>query len=248
VSWKPEDRIRSDGTPLSIVEAFHWYNGLTLLFKRWHSWMGVDSETSVPSVGPGASRRSGHAQIARLAGRPRSEGIPALIGEFGVPFDLLKGQSYRTGNYAAQEDALAAYYDALDAALLPSTIWNYSATNTHETGDGWNTEDLSLYSATTGMGRAVRGFSRPYAMAVAGIPLKMHFNRKTRCFTLEWEAVDGVTEIFVPAHWYPEGWRSDFSGENAELEEKPEENRLFVTVSGVPAKVSVRVFPLGKAE
>jgi hypothetical protein len=235
-SWKPEDRIRSDGTHLSIVEAFHWYDGITLLFKKWRSWLTADSVTSFISVGPGASKRSIVKQVAHLSSLPRGEGIPALLGEFGVPFDLEGGMSYRTGNYAAQESALGAYYDAIDAALLSSTIWNYSATNTHETGDGWNTEDLSIYTVTTGEGRAVRGFCRPYAMAVSGLPAEMAFDRKRRVFTLEWDAVDGETEIFVPSIWFPEGWRSDFASENAdcsaELEEKPDAQRLVVTVRG----------------
>ena len=64
----------------------------------------------------------------------------------------------------------------------------------------------------------------------------MEFNRKRRVFTLEWDASSGVTEIYVPAHWYHEGWRSDFESDSptgqAVLEEKSEEQRLFVTVEG----------------
>jgi hypothetical protein len=231
-SWTAEDRLDSDGKPYSIVEAFHWYDGMTLLFKKWHSWMIADSETSAPSFGPGAAARSVRAQLARLAARPRGDNIPAFLGEFGVPFDLSRGRSYRSGSYREQETALGAYYDAVDAVLVHSTIWNYSASNTHEAGDGWNTEDLSIYCATTGEGRAVRGFSRPYAMAVAGMPVSMEFDRKKRVFTFEWDAVDGITEIFVPSHWYPEGWRASFVGENAVLEEKPEARRLLVSVTG----------------
>lgn len=234
--WNAEDRVRSDGTALSVVEAFHWYDGLTLLFKKWRPWLHADGETSALSFGRGAVARSVKAQIARFAGKARADGIPAFLGEFGVQFDLANGRSFRTGDYSAQEAALGCYYDAIDAALVSSTIWNYSASNTQASGDGWNTEDLSIYCATTGEGRAVRGFSRPYAMAVAGVPVKMEFNRKRRAFTLEWDALSGVTEIYVPAHWYPEGWRADFESDSptgqAVLEEKGEEQRLFVTVEG----------------
>lgn len=251
-SWKAEDRVREDGTPLAIVEAFHWYDGLMLLFKKWRPWLHADSETSALSFGRARVARSIKAQIARFTAYARGDGIPAFLGEFGVQFDLDGGRSFRTGDYVAQEDALGTYYDAIDAALIPSTIWNYSASNTHAAGDGWNTEDLSIYCATTGNARAVRGFSRPYAMAIAGVPIKMEFNRKNREFILEWEAIPGTTEIFVPAHWYPEGWRAEFEplspNGQAVLEEKGEIQRLFITVespdsgceSAVRAKVVVR--------
>ena len=247
-SWTVADRIRSDGTPLSVVEAFHWYDGMTLLFKKWRPWVTADGETSKLSFGHAGVRRSVNNQLSRFAGTPRREGIPALLGEFGVQFDLDNGKAYRTGDFSAQEDALGTYFDAIDAGLLSSTIWNYSASNTHEKGDGWNTEDLSIYSATTGDGRAVRGFCRPYAMAIAGIPGKMRFDRKKRVFSLEWDAADGITEIFIPTIWYPEGWQADFAGISptgkAVLEEKPEMQRLFVTVEGT-GRVSVTVRPAG---
>lgn len=245
--WTAEDRIRSDGTPLAVVEAFHWYDAPTLLFKKWRPWLAVDGETAHMSISPGAAARGAREQLERLAGYPRSENMPALLGEFGTPFDLDRGASYRTGSYAAQEEALGSWYDAIDASLLHSTVWTYAASNTHEKGDGWNTEDLSIYSSTTGSGRAEKGFSRPYAMAIAGTPVKMSFDRKKRVFVLEWEAVDGVSEVFVPTHWYPEGWRAFFEGGNAELEEKPDAQRLLITVSGA-GRAAVRIVPSSDGE
>ncbi len=251
-SWKPGELVSEDGKPLAVVEAFHWYDGLTLLFKRWHTWVMADGENGTLSVGLGASRKSAARQLSRLAKMPREESIPALIGEFGVQFDLRDGRAFRTGDYSEQEEALTTYYDAIDASMLSSTIWNYSASNTHEAGDGWNTEDLSIYSATTGEGRAVRGFCRPYAMAVAGTPVSARFDAKRRTFAFEWDATPaegeaGLSEFFVPSVWYPEGWRAEFAGEGAELEELPEAQRLTVRVSS-QARARVTVRPLGRDE
>lgn len=244
-SWTKRDLFTSQAKPISVIEAFHWYDGLTLIFKKWRPWFTADGETNVPAFGRGNVKKCIRRQLARLALQARREGIPAFLGEFGVPFDLDEGRSYQSGDYKAQEEALGVYYDAIDESFLPSTIWNYSASNTHGSGDGWNTEDLSIYSASTGGGRAVKGFSRPYAMAVAGMPLKMRFDRKKRVFTVKWEASEGITEIFVPSHWYPEGWRAIFSGGNAVLDESPETQRLTVQVSG-GGTVSVTVQPLEK--
>ena len=52
------------------------------------------------------------------------------------------------------------------------------------------------------------GFSRPYVMALSGKPLEMRFD--TNCsFQLRWDAVPGTSEIYVPSHWYPDGWETD---------------------------------------
>lgn len=236
VHWSNEDKVRPDGQTLAVVEAFHWYDGLTHIFKKWRSWICADSETEALSFGPGASRKSIFNQISRMATRTRSGGMPPFLGEFGIQFDSPKK------NYSAQEEALGVYYDAIDASLLSSTIWHYSSTNTTEVGDGWNTENLSLYSASSNEGRAVKGFCRPYAMAISGMPQQMKFDTKKREFTLVWDAVPGATEIFIPNIWFPEGWRSSFEGGSAELEEKPEEQRLYVRVLE-PSSVTVRVRP-----
>lgn len=240
--WIDEDKKTSEGDILSIVEAFHWYDGATLLFKKWRPWLSVDSETEKVSFGPGRAASGAQEQLHRLSNYPKNEGIPALLGEFGCPFDLDRGASYKSGDYTKQEEALGSWYDAIDRNLLHSTVWNYSATNTHKTGDGWNTEDLSIYCADTKEGRGVKGFSRPYAMAISGIPLEMHFDRQKKIFELSWEAIEGTSEIFVPAHWYPESWDFSYEGESSELEAKVQEQRLLVHTKR-PGKARVCIFP-----
>jgi len=254
VDWSAEDRARPAGGAFNVVDGLHWYEGLSLLTKKWRPWIIADSETSAPIFGRHAARASIREQLSRLASRPRAEGIPAFLGEFGIPFDLEGGRSLKTGDYSAQEDALGAFYDGIDAALVHSTIWNYAAGNTHRDGDGWCTEDLSVYCAEDGGGRAVRGFCRPYAMAIAGLPEAMAFDTRSAEFTLVWDASLGTTEVFVPSVWYPEGWTAEVVGVGgkgygadgrvaaAELDERPDAQRLFVSTV-VPCRLRLTVRP-----
>ena len=228
ISWSAEDRIRPDGKPLNIVDASHWYEGLTLLTKQWRAWLCADSETNKPVFGVSRVKKSIREQIARLAGRPRSEGTPAFLGEFGIPFDIGNKKSFSTGDYSKQEEALGIFYDGIDAAFLHSTIWNYSASNTNKEGDFWNTEDLSIYCSDTNSGRAVRGFSRPYALAISGTPIEMHFDSGTRVFIFSWEAEPGTTELYVPSHWYPEGWHIKIIPTESTVETSIEDQRVLV--------------------
>ncbi len=243
VTWAGPESLDSKGAPYRIVEAFHWYDGLTLLFKKFRPYLAADSETRALVLGRRAVQRSFRGQLSRLAARPRAEGVPALLGEFGIPFDLDGGRAYRSGNYGVHERALGSYYDAIDANLLSSMQWNYSASNTHQRGDGWNTEDLSLWCRSTGRERALKGFCRPYAFAVAGLPLNMHFDRKKRIFTFEWQVSQDMTaedetglatELFIPSCWFPGGWITSFSGGDAIVVEMPEKQvvQIFVKEEG----------------
>jgi hypothetical protein len=125
---------------------------------------------------------------------------PCLLGEFGLPFDLNRRRAYRTGDYRLHEAALDRYYDGVDANLLHSTIWNYTSDNTHDEGDGWNGEDLSIVH--NGVGRASGGWLRPYPMATAGEPLFFSWDRGGRVFRFRFRADPSIqepTEVFVPA-------------------------------------------------
>ena len=74
--------------------------------------------------------------------------------------------------------ALDRTMQALEAALVSFTLWNYTPDNTADDGDRWNGEDLSLYSEYMRLtpedlhsgGRALPALVRPYARKVSGAP------------------------------------------------------------------------------
>ena len=199
-----EDSPRQQGLRWSAVDganaihAAHWYDSLTMFRKRFSPWVCVDERTLRPAFGRAGVRRSFRRQISTLAGTSARDlgGIPTFVGEFGLPFDLDDGNHVR---------ALEAYYDALDYNFLGAAIWNYTADNTNESGDGWNDENFSVFSrdhrADDG-GRAVDGFCRPYAIRIAGTPVLMRCETGRHRFTLAFRhdpAVQATTEVFVPA-------------------------------------------------
>ena len=194
-SWGKED-------PANVINAFHWYDGLSLFTKSFRSWFNVNVDTQIPMFGE--KRVIKYFSQALASGKKLTKqkmgSIPVLLGEFGLAFDMNSRKGLLTGDYSLHEKALSMYYDAVDSNLLNSTIWNYTACNTVKYGDCWNDEDLSIFSE--GRERAAGGWKRPYPMASAGEPLSIKWDRKKGEFTFRFNADKNITApsiIYLPA-------------------------------------------------
>jgi len=218
------------GDAPSVVYAPHWYDGYVLYTKSYSPHLGADMFTGKVVFGCGAVRRSFEAQLARLKqiARENLGGVPVLIGEFGIPFDMRGKRAYGSGDFREQRAALDRTFRAFEANLLSGTLWNYTADNTNAHGDKWNDEDLSLFSRDQQRdpgdpdagGRALEAAARPYARAVAGEPLRMSFDLRAREFVLEFRhdpRATAPTEIFLPRLHYPHGVRVKVSDGTYEL-------------------------------
>lgn len=207
-----------------IVSAPHWYDAVHLLLKRPGPWLGYDNIHNRVIFGPGVVRRSFASQMRTLRqlGTERLHG-PTVIGEIGIQFDVKKGEAGQPDDVGGQEAVMNRSLAAVEQGLCSSAIWNYTVSNTNERGDGWNGEDLSIWSADQGRdprvldrgGRALHAVVRPYPMATAGEPLRLSFDTRRRIlhFTFRHDrAVVEPTEIFVPPFQYPFGysvWMTD---------------------------------------
>jgi len=218
-----------------VVDATHWYDDLTLVTKRWRGYAAYDVRNDAIVLGPRRVRRYFKETMLELKkwSAERMGGAPTLLGEFGIPFDMNGAKAFRTGDYRVQERALSANYDALDASLMDSTLWNYTAGNRHEGGDLWNTEDLSVFCrdemeerrSETGNpadsgGRALRGFVRPYARATAGEILEMRFDSRSGIFLFRYRPDPDIvapTDVFLPELQYPRGYTIETEGCEAEV-------------------------------
>jgi len=186
----------------NIVNAFHWYDGFSLFMKRFNHRFTVDPERARLILGKKNVQAFFNGCLAKGVrwAKERMGGAPSLLGEFGLAFDMNKRRAFSNGNYSMHEKALSMYYDAVDANLLHSTLWNYTADNTNEYGDGWNDEDLSIFSE--GSERAAAGWKRPYPMATAGEPLSIRWDRGKNVFRYSFKADDRIsapTIIYLPA-------------------------------------------------
>ncbi len=197
-----------EGASDGFVYAPHWYDGMTLMTKRYTPFIAADARTRRPVFLPGLIRRSFAAQLGDLIREGERAGMPVLLGEFGIPFDLVGDRA----------EALDRSFRAVEDNLLSCTLWNYTADNTHAHGDGWNGEDLSIFcrdeQATpedvNSGGRGLAAAVRPYPRAVAGEPLRLAFDMRRRAFEFAFRhdpQVAAPTEIFVPALQYPGGYR-----------------------------------------
>ncbi|KAG0044627.1 hypothetical protein BGZ83_010153 [Gryganskiella cystojenkinii] len=141
-----------------VVYAPHWYDGLTLLNKRWNffnvDYLGVKrgrypNYAAAVKIGEKAIKECFRSQLASIKeeGQQAIGQHPTLIGEIGIPYDLNDGKSYKSnGNYKDQIKAMDANMYALESNHLNFTLWNYCPDNSHKWGDQWNGEDLSLWS------------------------------------------------------------------------------------------------------
>ena len=213
------------GDAENVAFAPHWYDVSVLVARRYSSFLAVDIRTGKLVAGlPARIRRSFVEQLAsfRQGAKQRLGEVPVVLGEFGVPFDLPDKSVYRTGDLRVPERALDRCFQAVEANLLDSALWNYTADNTNERGDQWNGEDLSIFSRDqqtdpadlNSGGRALGAVVRPYPRAIAGKPRRLHFNLRHRCFEFTFihdPEVTAPTEVFVPNLQYPRGYRVEVS-------------------------------------
>ena len=213
--------------PAQSVNCSHWYDVTLLVKKQFNSALSVDLLTGERAAGTleiGARFKRQLAAVKALADTVPG-GLPTLIGEFGIPYDLDDGAAYAAWANGRRDDdiwqthsqVLSLMYDALDALQISSTQWNYTATNRNNAriGDQWNQEDLSVYSLDQPLGRAVRGFCRPYAQAIQGRLQNVCFDNDTGVFNLSFEAnplIEPPTQLYLPRAQYPNGLTINVSG------------------------------------
>lgn len=239
----------------NIVFAPHWYDGLALLSKRYISWLGFNVHNLRPVVGYDRKRRSFIDQMAMYKQQAYQNfgGVPTVIGEIGIPFDMHNKEAFRSGDFRAQVRALDDSLQAVERNLLHATIWNYTADNNNTRGDLWNDEDLSLFSADQQKdsddldsgGRALQAAVRPYAIAVSGEARQMCFDIDTKVFEFEFmgaDTTDEPTEFFVPNLQYPEGYGVHVS--DGYVERDVEQQRLYYWHMGAGGRHIVRIRPL----
>ena len=224
-----------DGCPERTVNASHWYDVTALVTKRFDGVSSTSVISGETHEGAAAIEAGYVGELRRLRelGEALNGGAPSLVGEFGIPYDMNDAQAYRrwadgergSDIWEAQTAALTLMYNALDALLMSSTQWNYTVSNRNDAmiGDGWNQEDLSIWSIdqTTddadpnSGGRAVQGFCRPFVRAAQGTLLRQAFDRDTGAFTatvLAEPEIDAATELYVPAIHYPNGFEVSADG------------------------------------
>ncbi|MBI1212928.1 MAG: cellulase family glycosylhydrolase [Alphaproteobacteria bacterium] len=224
------------GMPERMVNASHWYDIVTLATKTFMYPTAINPFNGRTLNGAGEIEESYTKQLGRIkaASATVSGGAPTLLGEFGIPYDLDGGAAYAAWDRADHSSApwekhviaLDLMYNALDAHLMSSTQWNYTASNRNDaaTGDGWNQEDLSAFSRDqqadpkdiNSGGRALAGFVRPYVRATQGMPKQMRFDRERGEFTFVYDAdpaIKGPTEIFVPKLQFPDGFSVTTNGD-----------------------------------
>ncbi|KAF9059850.1 glycoside hydrolase superfamily [Rhodocollybia butyracea] len=160
----PIDESGDDGLKGRCAFSGHYYDGLTLITRHW-SWFNADalgvirgkysSPIQAVKIGERAIRKSLQEQLGILKNDTLTLGpYPTIIGEIGTPFDMDDKRSYGwtddgkyQGDYSRQERALDASLNGADGPnAINYTIWSYCPDSNHMWGDGWNMEDLSLWS------------------------------------------------------------------------------------------------------
>jgi len=213
--------------PERTVNASHWYDIVTLVTKTFMYPTAINPFSMKVMNGAGEIEDSYTAALGKIkdASTTIPGGAPTLIGEFGIPFDLDGCAAYKAWTDGDRSSApwekhiiaLDLMYNAMDRHLLNSTQWNYTVSNRNDPscGDGWNQEDLSVYSVDQDGGRAVEGFVRPYVRATQGVLRAMTFDRQTGGFSFRFDAdpaINAPTELYIPAVHYAGGVQIDAPG------------------------------------
>ncbi len=174
----PQIKGTADDDP-RMVYAPHFYDGITLMTKKWNRKWNVDvlgvlrghywSPVFAIRVGETAIRNCFREQLAaiRQEGLDRMGNHPCVLTEFGIPYDMDDKHAYKTGDYSSQSAAMDANHFAVEGARMEGyTLWLYMTQNDHQRGDQWNGEDLSIISLDDAL-LPVSQLPKPSAAAMA---------------------------------------------------------------------------------
>jgi Cellulase (glycosyl hydrolase family 5)/Glycoside hydrolase family 5 C-terminal domain len=251
-------------TPDRAVNASHWYDIATLSTKTFMYPTAVNPFSGKVLEGREQIEAHYRNQLSRIrdAGRTLNggTGAPTLIGECGIPYDLNGAGAYEAWakgdkseeHWSSHVMALEFLYNALDALQLSSTHWNYTASNSNDLaiGDGWNQEDLSIFSRDqqdnpddiNSGGRALKGFVRPYLQSCSGTPLETKFSLDSGEFISRYQpSGDGAATLYVPVLQYPDGYNLAVTGGEANYDAVAQ--KLNIQAEG-SAEVSVSITPV----
>ena len=130
----PSIRDTVDDDP-NMVFAPHFYDGITLIMKKWNRYWNVDvfgllrgkylTPAFAVKIGETAIRNCFRDQLAAI----RKEGIelmgerPCVFTEIGIPYDMDDQYAYRTGDYSSQSAAIDANHFALEASGATGYTW-----------------------------------------------------------------------------------------------------------------------------
>ena len=245
------DWSKNDAHP--IVNSTHWYDGVTLITKNFNPNFTMDTSSMKLAFGKRNVRKAFFNQLNKIKtdSKEKLGNVPTLIGEFGVPFDLNKKKSFKSGDFSAQSQALDLYYQIIEELFLHSTLWNYTSDNNNLHGDLWNNEDLSIFSRDQQMnpenihsgGRALSAFIRPYLRSLKGDPISQLFKYKRKEYLLIFNGKEnGDLTIFVPEYHYPRGYRVEFSNGDWKIDQDHQE--LHVNYSADPNNQILRILPI----
>ncbi|KAI9772083.1 MAG: hypothetical protein M1840_001371 [Geoglossum simile] len=162
-----------------MVYAPHYYDGLTLMTKKWNRIWNVDvlgllrgrylSPAFAIKLGETAIRNCLRDQLSAI----RQEGIdnmgehPCVLTEFGIPYDMDDKYAYKTGDYSSQLSAMDANHFAIEGSGMGGfTLWTYVSLNNHHWGDLWNGEDLSIFSLDD---RPLPNYSNPNSKSTTSL-------------------------------------------------------------------------------
>ena len=133
----PSIKGTDDDDP-NIVYAPHFYDGITLLTKKWNRAWNIDvlgvlrgrywHPAFAIKFGETAIRNCFRDQLAAM----RQEGLdymgnhPCLLTEFGIPYDMDDKNAYKTGDYSSQTSAMDANHFAVEGARMEGyCLWVY---------------------------------------------------------------------------------------------------------------------------
>ena len=133
----PSIRGTEDDDPM-MVYAPHYYDGLTLMSKKWNRLWNVDVFGLLRGryLGPAFAIKVGEAAIRNCLrdqlSAIRGEGIdymgehPCVLTEIGIPYDMDDKYAYKSGDYTSQSLAMDANHFAIEGSNVNGfMLWVY---------------------------------------------------------------------------------------------------------------------------